>query len=123
LIPLQDLNKNENSMLAIIYRFHLKPEQESHYQSAWDILTDYFIKCRGSLGSALHKSENGLWIAYSRWPDRATRDASWSESAVLDSFSETVRKAIQVMQEIKKENENLEQYEELTMNLIYDKLK
>ncbi len=30
------------------------------------------------LGSCLHSAADGLWIAYSRWPDRKTRDASWS---------------------------------------------
>jgi len=32
---------------------------------------------RGAIGSCLHKGQDGLWIAYSRWPSKAARDASW----------------------------------------------
>jgi len=35
------------------------------------------VKNCGALGSCLHKTEDGSWLAYSRWPDRATRDAAW----------------------------------------------
>ena len=56
----------------------------------------YFIEKRGALGSALHKTENGYWLAYSRWPDKKTRDASWPKenNAPSAEFPLDIQKAI-----------------------------
>lgn len=64
-------------MFAVIYRGYLKPGREADYRTAWNQVARYFIEKRGALGSCLHRTEDGLWIAYSRWPDKETRDASW----------------------------------------------
>lgn len=66
-------------MFAVIYQSYIKPDAEIEYQTLWKLIATYFIKHRGALGSCLHKTENGIWVAYSRWPDKATRDASWPE--------------------------------------------
>jgi hypothetical protein len=106
-----------------MYRFKLKPHQEEIYKKCWDLITNYFIQHRGAIGSSLHKNEDHLWIAYSRWPDRTTRDASWpSENEADPSLPEDVFNAIETMQRFKKENEDLEQFDEITMQLVMDKL-
>lgn len=64
-------------MFAVIYQSYVKPGREEEYEKLWKKLATYFIDYRGALGSCLHKREDGLWVAYSRWPDRATREASW----------------------------------------------
>jgi len=66
-------------MFAVIYRSYLKSGKEEEFQRAWKVVADYFIEKRGAIGSCLHRGEEGLWVAYSRWPDKATRDASWPE--------------------------------------------
>lgn len=66
-------------MFAVIYRSRVKPGKEVQYQECWKMAASYFVQERGALGSTLHHSEEGLWIAYSRWPDKATRDASWPD--------------------------------------------
>ncbi|MCH9643843.1 MAG: hypothetical protein K0U29_08900 [Gammaproteobacteria bacterium] len=110
-------------MFAVIYRFKLKSHQENAYKEYWDIITDYFIKHRGAIGSCLHKGENDLWVAYSRWPDKITRDASWSsDDASNNEFPEEVCEAISKMQMIKKENEDLDQYDEICLDIVNDKL-
>ena len=38
----------------------------------WSRLTEAIRESRGGLGSRLHKSEDGWWIAYALWPDRQT---------------------------------------------------
>jgi hypothetical protein len=43
----------------------------------WHQIATYFVEHRGALGSCLHKTTDGLWLAYSRWPDKETRDNSW----------------------------------------------
>jgi hypothetical protein len=82
-------------MFAVIYRGYVKPEHETIYQQHWHTVADYFVKYRGALGSCLHKTAEGYWLAYSRWPDKATRDASWpGENAPASELPDTVKQAI-----------------------------
>lgn len=64
-------------MFAVIYQGYLNHGRDEDYQKAWNIVARYFIAHRGAIGSSLHVSSDGLWVAYSRWPDQKTRDASW----------------------------------------------
>jgi hypothetical protein len=87
-------------MFAVIYQTYLKPHREQDYQKAWHKVASYFVQKRGALGSCLHKTREGLWVAYSRWPDQATRDASWpGENAPSEELPEEIRKAVRVIQE------------------------
>jgi len=61
-------------MFAILYQFRLKQGTETEYRAAWNTIVCYFMKHRGAVGSCLHKTSDDLWIAYSRWPDRQTRE-------------------------------------------------
>jgi hypothetical protein len=82
-------------MFAAIYQSYLKPGREADYQKAWRIVASYFIEKRGAIGSCLHRTEQGIWVAYSRWPDRATRDASWpGENAPSNELPLEIRQAI-----------------------------
>ncbi len=87
-------------MFAVIYRGYLKPDCEKKYHDAWQIVAKYFKEKRGALGSCLHKAQDGMWVAYSRWPDKATRDASWpGENAPSDQLPQQVKAAIIAIQE------------------------
>jgi hypothetical protein len=87
-------------MFAVIYRGYLKPGTEQAYQEAWHTVASYFVEKRGALGSCLHRSEEGMWVAYSRWPDKVTRDASWpGENAPSKELPDDVRQAILTIQE------------------------
>lgn len=82
-------------MFAVIYRAYIKTGYESEYQKLWHKIATYFVEKRGALGSCLHKTEEGLWVAYSRWPDKATRDAAWpGEAAPSDVLPEEIKHAI-----------------------------
>lgn len=107
-------------MFAVIYRFKLKPHQETIYKECWSKIVRYFIEKRGAIGSCLHKGKDDLWVAYSRWPDKATRDASWpgDNDAPNHELSNEIREIIQQMQAIKKENQDLEQYEEICLDVV-----
>jgi hypothetical protein len=67
-------------MFAIIYRSYVLPGYESQYKDNWYTIANYFVKYRGAIGSCLHQAEDGMYLAYSRWPDKKTRDASWPQS-------------------------------------------
>lgn len=84
-------------MFAVIYRGYMKPGFEESYREYWKKVATYFVKERGALGSTLHITEEGLWVAYSRWPNKAMRDDSWpsgNESANLQ-FPADIREAIE----------------------------
>lgn len=70
-------------MFAVIYRCYIHSNAEAHFQKLWRQVATYFIDHRGALGSALHKTADGDWVAYSRWPDQTTRDASWPKDEVI----------------------------------------
>lgn len=86
-------------MFAVIYRFYIKPGREEEYQTYWNQVANYFIQHRGSIGSSLHKTEEGMWLAYSRWPDKATRDASWSSDNEIDDLPVMIKDAIVKMKD------------------------
>lgn len=91
-------------MFAVIYRGYVKPHLEAHYQELWKKVAGYFIAECGALGSTLHRAEDGLWVAYSRWPSKAMRDAAWLEAN--STFPLEVREAIEKLKEcIDKERE------------------
>lgn len=82
-------------MFAVIYRGYIKPENEIAYQQYWSTVANYFVAYRGALGSCLHKTDEGYWLAYSRWPDKATRDASWpGNDAPAAELPDIVKQAI-----------------------------
>lgn len=110
-------------MFAVIYRFSLQPQQEQTYREYWTQVANYFVEQRGAIGSCLHKGDDNLWVAYSRWPDKATRDNAWpGTDAPSDTLPETIRAAIEKMQYIKKCNQNLPQFDEICLEVVEDKL-
>ncbi len=111
-------------MFAVIYKFKLQEHQEELYKHHWYKITNYFIKSRGAIGSCLHKGEDGIWVAYSRWPDKATRDASWpGEKVPNDDLPQDIYASIKKMQEIREENRDLENdYNELCLDVVEDLL-
>lgn len=88
--------KPKSPAFAVIYRTYVKPGYEDIYLENWKIVATYFLQERGALGSTLHKSDDGMWVAYSRWPDKATRDASWpgDQQSINSSISPVVQQAI-----------------------------
>lgn len=107
-------------MFAVIYRAFIKPGHELEYQEAWRQVASYFVKCRGALGSCLHKSNEGMWLAYSRWPDKATRDASWpGETAPSDVLPDEIKQAIVKIQNCIDQTQKLP---EICMDVVDDLL-
>lgn len=89
--------KGACNMFAVIYRGFVKPEKEKVFRKAWREVATFFVEERGACGSSLHRAEEGMWVAYSRWPDQTTRDASWpsDEEEVNVGFPTHVKKAIE----------------------------
>ncbi len=105
-------------MFAVIYRATIKTGSEENYKKAWQVVAEYFIKCQGAFGSCLHKSENGVWVAYSRWPDRQTRDASWGDHVDQSAFPPEIIHAVQVIKDCIEEH-----YPDICMDVECDLLR
>lgn len=96
-IYLNQLSEKESfqTMFAVIYQGYLKPGRENEYQEAWNKVAQYFIEYRGAIGSCLHRTSDGLWVAYSRWPDKKTRDHSWpGENSPSEELPLEIRNAV-----------------------------
>jgi len=64
---------------CVVYRFKVRAGLEAEFQAAWATLTRAYKRDRGGLGSRLHRTEDGLWVAYAQWPNRQM----WAESRAL----------------------------------------
>jgi hypothetical protein len=94
-------------MIAVIYRGFIYPQCEEQYKASWKKIADYFKKYRGAHGSMLHKTPEGEYIAYSLWPDLATRNASWGKDTKdLDPLiQEAINTLKQCLDTTKKQDE------------------
>ncbi|HUD02261.1 MAG TPA: antibiotic biosynthesis monooxygenase [Rhabdochlamydiaceae bacterium] len=107
-------------MFAVIYQSYLKPGREDDYKSAWHQIASYFVEKRGALGSCLHRTDDGKWIAYSRWPDKATRDASWpGENAPSHELPAEIRQAILTIKECMDQDRKIP---DICMDMVSDLL-
>lgn len=105
---------------AVIYRGFIKKGKETEYQNAWKTVSTYFIEQRGAIGSCLHKTNDGMWVAYSRWPDQKTRDASWpGENNPSQEIPLNVREAILT---IKNSLDPDQKFPEICMEVVNDLL-
>jgi hypothetical protein len=62
---------------AVIYRWRLHPGREALFQEIWARNTVEIARRCGGLGSRLHRADDGSWLAYAQWPDRATWERSY----------------------------------------------
>ena len=106
-------------MFAVIYKGHVHQGVEAEYKRLWRQIAQYFIEHRGALGSCLHKTAEGEWVAYSRWPDKAMRDASWPQEgeSVDESLSTEIKQAIE---SLKKCIDKDQPYQEICMEVVDD---
>lgn len=115
-------------MFAVIYQGFIKAGMEEAYKNAWHEVATYFIEQRGALGSRLHRTDEGLWIAYSSWPNKATRDNSWpGEHAPSSELPVVVRQSIITIQNCidhecnQKKQIRFETCMEVVDDLLYEK--
>ena len=62
---------------AVVVRWTLAEGADpAELRAAWSEPTHAIRSERGGLGSCLHRAPDGEFVAYARWPDRATWEAS-----------------------------------------------
>ena len=72
-------------MISVILEFEPIAEMENEFISSWKECTEVIYKNFGSLGSRLHRSDKGNFIAYAQWPskDAYEKSSAWPEELVL----------------------------------------
>lgn len=108
-------------MFAAIYQMYVYKEKEETYKKLWDQVAQHFIQHRGALGSCLHKTSEGAWIAYSRWPDKATREASWPSRGedIPETLCPEIKEAIT---QLKQCVDYSQPFQEINMEVVSDRL-
>jgi hypothetical protein len=97
-------------MFVVIYRWRLGPDKEREFQEAWERVTREYVSSASSLGSRLHRSSDGVWVAYAQWPSRV----AWESAAVTSDEGRaalaTLRQAVE------------ERFEPILLDLVADHL-
>lgn len=95
---------------VVLYRWKLKKGKEAGFTQAWQQVTRHFLKNCGSLGSRLHRGDDGLFYAYAMWPSREARDNAFS--------TESLERAALVMRE-----SAIERLPDVELDILADLIK
>jgi len=71
-------------MFVAAYWWKVHPGKEEQFRAAWRRGTELIRQKYGSLGSRLHRDEEGRFIGVAEWPDRATWQAAFDAKMVYD---------------------------------------
>ena len=75
-----------------MYTWTIAPDLEDDFVQAWSVATLAY-RTIGGLGSRLHRSDDGEFIAYAEWPSREVWQAAGEQSPVDEATSTTMRAA------------------------------
>jgi Antibiotic biosynthesis monooxygenase len=59
-------------VLVVVYRWIVDAGHENAFEQAWSSMTDIIRDRYGGLGSRLHRTTDGRFVAYAQWPDKET---------------------------------------------------
>lgn len=71
-------------MFVAAYWWKVHPGKEAQFRAAWRRGTELIQERYGSLGSRLHRDDQGRFIGVAEWPDRATWQAAFDAKMVYD---------------------------------------
>ena len=91
---------------VVLYRWRLHPGSEAAFVQAWSRVSELLRSQRGSLGSRLHRGDDGLWYSYAQWPSAVARQEAFAagdvdaeataqmERAIAERYPETVLECV-----------------------------
>ena len=71
------MSEADANMFVVLYRWRIRPGHETQFTDAWTQATQDLL-LRGSMGSRLHRGDDGLWYGYAQWPSDAVRAAAFA---------------------------------------------
>ena len=88
--------------VAFLYRWRLKPGMEKQLVEGW--ARTEMLREHGSLGSRLHRGNEGLWYGYAVWPSVEARERAFAapmpetgssmDEAIAERLPEIVLEAV-----------------------------
>jgi catechol 2,3-dioxygenase-like lactoylglutathione lyase family enzyme/heme-degrading monooxygenase HmoA len=81
-------------MFIALYRWKLKKGKEKEFRKAWSQVTLAIREQCGSLGSRLHRAEDGTWVGYAQWPTKEMWEAARLRGAAAEAARARMRAAI-----------------------------
>lgn len=82
-------------MFIALYRWKVKEGLENKFKEGWHRRTqEIYMKC-GSLGSRLHRAEDGTWFGYAQWPDKSTWETAGNKPLTDNEAREMMRESIE----------------------------
>ncbi|HEY2388106.1 MAG TPA: antibiotic biosynthesis monooxygenase family protein [Candidatus Binatia bacterium] len=81
-------------MFVVVYRWTVREGLDDQFQRAWATRTEEVRREMGGLGSRLHRSADGSWIAYAQWPSRTAWEAAGSAQRNPSAAQERMAAAI-----------------------------
>jgi hypothetical protein len=66
-------------VFAVIYRWEIVPGREEQFVAGWRRCSTGIRQKFGSYGSRLHRTDDGLFVSYGRWPDPEAREVYRAE--------------------------------------------
>ncbi len=79
---------------CVIYRFRVHEDKRGLFERGWALVTEATREQRGGLGSRLHLGDDGWFVAYAQWPDRATWEASQDAAPASPAGADMMRESI-----------------------------
>lgn len=95
-------------MFVAAYWWKVHPGKEEQFRAAWRRGTELIRAKYGSLGSRLHRDDEGRFIGVAEWPDRATWQAAFdagmayddpaTRAAFVDAIADTAHEPLLLME-------------------------
>ena len=65
-------------MFIVLYRWRTKEGMEDQLVESWSEVTQFIVKNYDSLGSRLHRGDDGIWYAYAQWKSAEQREKAFA---------------------------------------------
>ena len=83
-------------MFVILYRWRIKPNFEAQFVESWSARTAYLREKYDTLGSRLHRGNDGIWYSYAQWKSAEQRTQAFAlESKTISEASQKFQEAIE----------------------------
>lgn len=84
-------------MFVAFYSWHIKEGLEQQFIDAWSEVTAYYVEHFDSLGSRLHRGNDGLFYGYAQWKSAEQRENAFqitTESEAGKLMSEAIAESL-----------------------------
>ncbi len=83
-------------MFVVLYRWGVKEGMERQFIESWSERTAYLLEKYDTLGSRLHRGDDGIWYSYAQWKSAEQREQAFeSEADIVSAVQQRFREAIE----------------------------